>query len=201
MDPASSITHWIKLLQAGDEQGVAPMWEHFFTRLIHLARQKLRGGRRAADEEDVAVSAFNSVCLGLEHGRFPQILSRDSLWRLLVVVTERKAVDWLRQQGRQKRGGGKVLGESALDSPDDSSAAPGVARLADPEPDPALAAIMAEECQRLLDLLDDPMRELALLKLEGYSNEEIAHRQGVAQRTVQRKLELIRSLWEPELQH
>ena len=46
--------------------------------------------RRAADEEDVALSAFDSFCRGAEQGRFPQLDGRDDLWHLLVVITVRK---------------------------------------------------------------------------------------------------------------
>jgi DNA-directed RNA polymerase specialized sigma24 family protein len=193
-----SVTGWIERLKAGDREAVAPVWERYFGRLVHLARQRLRGAPRLADEEDVALSALDSVCRGLEQGRFAQLLDRDGLWRLLVVLTERKGVDRLRAQRRQKRGGGKLLGESALGGPDDGAA--GIAQFRGPEPDPALAALMAEECQRLLRLLDDDgLRKLALLKMEGHANEEIAAKLGCALRTVERKLGVIRGLWEREL--
>lgn len=200
MDLHGSITHWISLLKAGDQQAVAPLWERYFNQLLLLARQRLRAGSRAvADEEDVALSALDSFCRGLEQGRFPQLMDRNGLWPLLVVITERKAIDWFHNQQRLKRGGGKVLGESALEGGEDSSLAPGMGRVPDPLPDPALAALLAEECQRLLGQLDERLRALALLKMEGYSNQEIAKRLGCALRTVERKLERIRDLWEEEL--
>jgi DNA-directed RNA polymerase specialized sigma24 family protein len=65
------------------------------------------------------------------------------------------------------------------------------------EPDPAFAALLAEECQRLLERLDsDELREMALLKLEGYTAEEIAERLDCSLRTVHRRLALIRRTWE-----
>jgi DNA-directed RNA polymerase specialized sigma24 family protein len=193
-----SVTGWIEQLRSGDREAVAPVWERYFGRLVRLARQRLRSAPRLIDdEEDVALSALDSVCRGLEQGRFAQLMDRDGLWRLLIVLTERKAVDRLRAQRRQKRGGGKLLGESALDGPEEDGA--GIAQVRDSEPDPALAALMAEECQRLLRLLDDDaLRELALLKMEGHSNEEVATKMGCALRTVERKLGVIRGLWERE---
>ena len=58
-----------------------------------------------ADEEDAALDAFNSFLAGVVRGRFPQLNDRDDLWRLLVVLTVRKAIGQRRDLTRQKRGG------------------------------------------------------------------------------------------------
>src|SRR6516164_3354508 len=90
-----SVTYWIKRLQlAGDDAGAQALWERYFSKLVDLARQRLRGTpRRAADEEDVALSAFDTFCRGVEQGRFPRLKDRDGLWALLVLITVRKAAD------------------------------------------------------------------------------------------------------------
>jgi DNA-directed RNA polymerase specialized sigma24 family protein len=57
----------------------------------------------------------------------------------------------------------------------------------------------AEECRRLLaELRDDRLRQIALWKVEGFTNEEIGAKQGCALSTVERKLARIRRLWEKE---
>jgi DNA-directed RNA polymerase specialized sigma24 family protein len=59
--------------------------------------------------------------------------------------------------------------------------------------------MMVEERQRLLELLDDPdLEALAVAKMEGYTNEEIAERFGCSVRTVERRLRLIRKKWQQE---
>lgn len=66
-----------------------------------------------------------------------------------------------------------------------------------PDPSPEFAVELAEEYHRLLDALgDDELRRVAVRKVEGYSNQEIADeiRRSVA--TVERKLRLIRQIWE-----
>src|SRR5205085_531840 len=94
----------------GDAAAVQGLWERYFRRLVALARKKLADApRRAADEEDVALSAFDSFCRNAERGLFPQLLDRDSLWRLLVVITARKSAHLRRDEGRAKRGGGAVV--------------------------------------------------------------------------------------------
>jgi DNA-directed RNA polymerase specialized sigma24 family protein len=58
---------------------------------------------------------------------------------------------------------------------------------------------VAEECRRLLASLGDAeLEEVALRKMEGYTTEEIASRLGYVNRTVERKLHLIRSIWSKE---
>jgi DNA-directed RNA polymerase specialized sigma24 family protein len=190
------VTHWINLIKAGERAAAQPLWERYFHRLVVLARARLRGmPRRVADEEDVALSAFNSFCRHAEQGRFPQLLDRDDLWQLLVMLAARKAVSLARYESRQKRGGGLVLGEDALGAAEDEAGA--VAQVVGDDPTPEFAAQIAEECARLLDRLGDAeLRTLALWKMEGYTNAEIAGRLGCVERTVERKLRVIRGLWE-----
>jgi hypothetical protein len=196
MSSSDSVTHWLGLLRAGEAVAAQPLWEGYFRRLVGLARTRLQGvPRRAADEEDVALSAFDSFCRGVRAGRFPRLADRDDLWQVLVLLTARKASQLRRHERRQKRGGGRVRSETDL-AGDDPETAAGLAEVVGPEPTPEFAAAVAEECRRLFDLLkEDDLRAIALAKMEGYGHEEIAARLGCAPRTVQRKLGRIRSLW------
>ena len=196
-----SITRWIALLKEGDPAAAQQLWERYFRRLVGLAREKLGGApRRVADEEDVALSAFDSFCRAAGRGRFPQLTDRDDLWHLLFVITERKAADLVGYNRRRKRGGGVVLGESGLVGPASRAEADtGLDQFPGDEPSPEFAAQVAEEYQRLLRGLADPELEaVALWKMEGYSVEEIAAKLGCAARSVKRKLRLIREIWERE---
>ena len=68
------------------------------------------------------------------------------------------------------------------------------------EPTPEAAAQFAEDYERLLEKLEDPaLRFVALHRLEGHSREEIAEELGTSVRTVDRKLILIRLMWQEEL--
>jgi DNA-directed RNA polymerase specialized sigma24 family protein len=187
-----SVSHWIQGLKRGDDQAGQNLWERYFARLVDLARTKLRGtSRRVADEEDIALSAFHSLCAGAARGRFPLLSDRDNLWRLLVVITARKAADQLAHARRAKRGGGLVRGESALRGQNHGEG--GVEQIIGQEPTPEFAAQVAEEYTRLLDRLgDETLRKVAVWKMEGYTNDEIAGMLECARRTVARKLELIR---------
>jgi hypothetical protein len=110
-DEQGSVTRWIVDLKAGQSAAVQPLWERYFARMVELARARLRLVRHrdvGSDEEDAALSAFDSLCAGLARGRFPNLADRDELWRLLVVITLRKVQAQGRHQLRQKRGGGQV---------------------------------------------------------------------------------------------
>jgi DNA-directed RNA polymerase specialized sigma24 family protein len=177
------------------------LWQSYFQRLVSLARKRLRHRpRRMADEEDVALSAFDSFCRGAAEGRYPQLSDRDDLWRLLVVITARKAANLVRHECCQKRGGGRVRGDSALTaSVDCEDSEEGLEQILGSEPTPEFAAQVAEECQRLLSLLHDAeLRSIAVWKMEGYTNAEIAEKLGYVTVTIERRLRLIRSLWEKE---
>jgi DNA-directed RNA polymerase specialized sigma24 family protein len=199
MSDDGSITRWFDSLQAGNRETAQELWRRFASRLIGLARARLQSApRRAADEEDAVLSAFDSFCRGAEQGRFPQVQDRGDLWNLLVAITIHKVSDQVQHERRQKRGGGAVLGEADLARGSDADRA--FADIIGREPPPQLAAEMAEQCHRLLELLqDEDLRSIALLKMEGYTNDEIAGRLDYARSTVQRKLNLIRSRWEQEV--
>ncbi|HEV3262017.1 MAG TPA: ECF-type sigma factor [Gemmataceae bacterium] len=197
MPSPGSVSHWIVQLKAGEKAAAEQLWERYFRRLVGLARKKLRGTRRrAADEEDVALSAFDNFCRGARDGKFPRLSDRDNLWQLLVVITARKALHLVQHEHRQKRGGGAVRGESALLGPDGSSGEAGIEQVIGQQPTPAFAAEVAEEYHRRLDTLDrDDLRAVAVLKMEGHTNAEIAVKLGCVEDTVGRKLRLIRKLW------
>ena len=199
MPSENSDASWIGQLKAGDPAAAQALWQRYYTRLIHFAQKKLRTApRRAADEEDVVLSAINSFCQGAAQGKFPQLADRNDLWRLLVTVTARKAFRQLRDARRQKRGGGKVRGESVLLAADVSGQG-GIDQVVGPEPTPAFAAELTEEFQRLLDRLgDETLRQVAVLKMQGYTNKEIAQELGCALRSVERKLRGIRTIWAGE---
>jgi DNA-directed RNA polymerase specialized sigma24 family protein len=201
-DDNGSVTRWIDGLKGGDAAAAQPLWERYYARLVQLARAKLRATRHASpveDEEDAALSAFNSFCDGAARGKFPLLTDRDDLWRLLVVITARKACAQVQRRTRQKRGGGFVVDEGALLGGDAERIPAGLDLMTGAEPTPEFAAMVAEEYRRLLESLgDDTLRQVALDRMEGYTNDEIAARLGVARRTVARRLDLIRKIWMAE---
>jgi DNA-directed RNA polymerase specialized sigma24 family protein len=193
MTSEGTVTRILVRLKAGDPAAAQQLWETYFEKLVVLARARLHAAvRRVADEEDVALSVFESFCRRAGQGHFPKLEDRDDLWQLLFVMTVRKAINLARYEGRKSRGGGRVMSLSDLEGLE-------IDLILGAEPTPALAAQIVEECQRLLGLLgDETLRSVALWKMEGFTNAEIAERLGCVDQTVKRKLRVIRQLWVEE---
>lgn len=196
----STVSQWIAQLKTGDAHAAQRLWETYFQRMVQLARQRLEGSpRRAADEEDVALSAFKSFCLGAQAGRFSKLMDADSLWPLLMAITANKSVDLIRENNRLKRGGtGKAGDDNAKIQAYESSLSDLISR----DPTPEFAAQISDNLQHLLKVLDATgdldLRRIAILKMDGYSNQDIAESVGCVRRSVERKLQLIAGLWEKD---
>ena len=190
MSSDGSVTRLIGMLKVGNRLAAQELWEAYFQRLVGLARARLdRAPTPVADAEDVALSAFDSFYRRAERGEFPRLDDRDDLWQVLFVLTVRKAINLVRYQGRKSRGAGRLVSLSDLEGLDVDS-------VLGAEPSPELAAEMVDECRRLLDLLPDArLRSVALWRMEGYSNGEIAARLSCVEKTIERKLHLIRAVW------
>jgi len=194
MADSKSITIWLGQLRAGEDRAAALLWERYFLRLVGFARHKLGSAPKAdSNEEDIALSAFKSLCVGIRNGRFPKLQDRDALWPLLVVITSRKACDQITRQRRLKRGGGFIQRAGHVGKEDEGLSP--LELLASEEPTPESIVEMEEECAKLLGMLDETCQRIALLKLEGFSNEEISTQVGLAPRSIERKLAWIRTVW------
>ena len=189
MDSQSSVTHWLHRLGNSDESiAQEQLFHRYFQQLVGLASQKLRRqSSLAGDGEDVALSAMDSFFQRARRGDFPDLTSRIDLWALLVTITTRKAINEVHRQNSAKRRRASTTQRLSGDR---------LAWLAADEPTPDLVAELAEECnQRLESLPDESLRQVAQLKLEGFTNTEIAQQLNIAERTVGRKLFCIRREW------
>lgn len=182
----NSVTIWLNQLRMGNELAATKLWNQFFERMRAVAadRLRLRPGFASLDEEGAALSAFDVFIRSLQDGEFSELNNRDELWRLLVTITLRKANRQLEKEGTQKRGGvfaihsiedyGEIKAESTL-------------------------VMATDECEHLLNILgDEELQQVAIWKLEGYTNDEIAHQLGSTKRTVQRMTAGIRSIWQAD---
>jgi RNA polymerase sigma factor (sigma-70 family) len=181
-----SITRLIRAVQHGSNSAVRPLLEAYFNRLVQLARKRLQNlpGLGGYDE-DLALRSFHSVYQRLRDPARPLDLGgRDDLWRLLAARTISRGIDLVRRH-------------RPAEAPGEQDVTGLLAR----EPTPEEAAELADECRRLLEALPEPgLRQIALWKVEGYTNEEIAARLDCVPRTVERKLGRIRLLWQHELE-
>lgn len=193
-----SISQWLANLKYGDQAAAQKLWSRYAIRLIELARQRLgKIQKGVADEEDVAQLVFASLWRGATEGRFQDLKNRDELWWMLLTLTKHKATDHIRRETAQKRGGGNVISEAQLrrDSLEGDFAWT-FDELIDKEPTPEFIVTLSEQHAYLMSRLrDDVLRQIASLRIEGYTVSEIAMKLAIAKRSVERKLSLIRTEW------
>ncbi len=182
MSAEGSITAVLDAFTRGDPSATQRIWERYFPRMTGLANRVLANRpRRASDEQDVAQSAFASFWRLANAGAFPRLRDRDDLWALLSTLTSRKALAHVRNQGAQKRGGDAIVVS--------------LADVAEPR-DPGVYADIDLFCEELLERLgEDELRTIAILRLMGFSNPEIAEELDCSLRRIERKLQLIKAEW------
>jgi len=200
-DTTESISDWLRQLKAGEADAAQKLWDRYSGELVRVARQRLGSSPRgAADEEDVALSVFRSIFRGAAEGRFDHISNRDELWWLLLSVAKRKTVDHIRRETAQKRPGHRAGAGSEHGAGSPAAVQVSLTDLVSATPTPELLVALQEQYVRLLDMLrNDQMREIAVLRIEGYTIEEIATKIGIGRRAIERKLKLIRSKWKHAL--
>ncbi|SFJ50352.1 RNA polymerase sigma factor, sigma-70 family [Planctomicrobium piriforme] len=194
MPPETPLTEWLQKLKAGDAQAMQQMWQHFFEQLRNVADNRLNHLFNAGvDGEDVAASVFESLWRAAAEGRLAHVQDVDELLWMLLAMTRRKCIDSKRRQMAYRRGGGRTilsLGDSANL----------FREIVTPEPDPEYLVALNDEFQRVLSKLKDPvLQRIAVLRIEGYTFDEIATLLGLALATIRRKLRLIRQTYRAEL--
>lgn len=199
MASQGSVTRLIQGFCEGDEAAFTSLHARYWPILVEIARRKLRGTPpRALDEEDVAQQAFWSFYRSVRGGRLPNLASRHDLLAALTHITACKAVNQIEHElGTLKRGKGHVRGESALDFlAGQSSLRPGLQQVAAAAPLPDEEALLRDCYDWYLGRLPETVREVARLHLAGLTNREIAAELDCVERTVERKLALLRSQWQ-----
>ncbi|TWT95406.1 RNA polymerase sigma factor [Botrimarina colliarenosi] len=197
MTPTGSVSVWIAGLQSGDAAAFESIWRRYAQQLAADVQRRLSARSAAYDGEDVAQSVFTAIWTAAESGRLQEVRSRDELWWFLTAIAQRKSIDRLRRDNAQKRGGGRVEGESSLNG---RGVLFSIDRLIGEAPAPDFIAEMQEQYAVLMASLgEDLLVQIAHARLAGYDVAEIAQRVGVSHRTVERKLKIIRGRWASRL--
>jgi len=183
-DISGSVSRLFQRMRAGEAVAVQRLWDRFRPRLLGLAEKALAGrSKQMADAEDALQSAFVSFWQRAERGDFGDEMTRDDLWNVLGTITVRKALRQQRHESAQKRGG------------DRSRQTVELYEAASPADSPEFDVV----CTEMLELLEPDLRSYALLRLMGHKNREIADQFGCTERKVERKLQLIRAVWDREV--
>ena len=120
------------------------------------------------------------MCRGIERGQL-KLANRVDLTRVLRSATTREVFTLLARAGVA---GSRPVDEAVLE------------QVPDPALPPDLLLLAFDACQRLLGLLEtDELRQVAVWKLVGHTNEAIATKLGRSSATVERTLARIRDTW------
>lgn len=190
-----SVTRIIERLKVDDPNAASELWRKFFERLLPRARARLRGhADHAIDAEDLLVSVFDRFFRAVRENRFARLNDRDDLWQILLLLTDRRIVDHYRRGGIQRRGAGMTVSECDVRS----SPAEGW-EVMDDEFGPEYVAAFNDQLSAAIGRLnDEKTRAIALLKLEGYENRDIARQLELSLSSVERKLRVVREVWSRE---
>ena len=192
-----SVTEWFDGLRSKDPQAQSEIWNRFVSRLIGFADSRLKGRScPLIDAEDVASMAFYNF-FDKSWEEFESMVNRSDLWQVLTLLAERRIIDEYRKTRAQKNGGRHLLINESVIGVRNGHEALGLDGLAGSNTKPDIEVILIEELnERLNSLDDDVLRRIAIEKLQGYRNTEIANKLATSLRSVERKLQVIRELFQ-----
>ena len=194
-----SITQAIHNLDGDENQqeiAIEILWSRFFERLCRLANTRIPvQHKKAIDPEDIASRVFYKLIENIKQNRYQAIKGRDNFWALLTTYAVRNVISRSRFEDAQKRGPGqnkRVLNEQELESV-------GIGNLTYfvESHDESDFDCLDSALQHLLDLLpSQAYKDIVLAKMDGMPVDLIALKFNCSTRTVQRRLETARALWE-----
>lgn len=194
--PNDILVKWLAALRNGNEQIAEKLWQQLFPRLVDLAQKKLQGSsRRVNDEEDIALSVFDRMCRNVDRSALRQVNDDDELWQVLVRMTANRIIDQYRSANAGKRGGGKVRGQSVF-AVDPQRQSDGLDGIADEKLTPEFEFMLTDRYDQMLEMLgDERLRKIAEWRLEGFTHKEIAGFLGLSERSIERKVAIIKDVW------
>jgi RNA polymerase sigma-70 factor (ECF subfamily) len=159
----SSFTDLIRRVQAGDEQAAAQLVRDFAPIIRRDLRFRLRDARarQQFDSMDICQSVLATFFVRVATGQFDLSEPAD-LVSLLLTMTRNKVAERVRQQHRQRRDSRRTVGEVET------------LALAGQDPTPSRVAAGKELLEEVRRRMSEEERQLADLRAQGASWEEVA---------------------------
>lgn len=184
---STAIVELLGQIEAGDSTAENQLWNKYFEILRQYVANRVRligPPCDAIDDEAVAASAFESIFKCIRSGKFQHLEDWKELTKLAYSFTRRKLVDHRR----------RMVGPTRHPaSPLRSLSDPAIQVGSDPGFD---EVEFRETVEHLMSLLpDEETRRIAVLKLAGFTLDEIGQQVNRAIPTVNRKWRLIRQIW------
>lgn len=177
-----SVTVWVKQLPEGDRAAQEAIFRRYQRPLVEYAANRLRQlGVRAIDADDVAQEVFLGLFRRTTDGKMPDLDDRDALWLKLRRICGDRVKD-----ARRKR---TMATESALEGRANASVA-GMAGVPNQDFDDCELALEHGLLQYYLRQRSTDLPEIARLRMQGYSVEQIGELLRIPPRTVDRRIQL-----------
>lgn len=197
----SSVSEWLDSVKHGSDSAARKIWERYVEQLVREANRLLTCKHCGmSDGDDIAQEAFAGFFRGIQAGRFTKLHDRDDLWKLLIVLANRRVIDCKRREWALRRSGQvRDVATDADGENRDGNASLAIEMISAPEPTPESAEqllLMIQTC--FPALADEDLRQIALDRFANYSVREISSRRHISQRSVERKLKLIRAILQRE---
>lgn len=176
-------------LRSGDQSVAPERFERFATRLVALARSRIYENLNSkVDAEDVVQTAFSSYYYRQAQHEY-ELVTWDSLWGLLALITIRKCGRQYDRSKADRRGSRRELTPASLECEHLAGWEPNST-----DPTPSQVLILQEMIEQISQQLTRQERMILLLTLQGHSIAEISAQVLCSIRTVQRTLKYVRSL-------
>lgn len=192
-DSCESVSEWIESMKLGDTAAYGQLWQRYYSQLITKARRilKSRGtGKETFDEEDVLQSVFFALFRGIENGKFPNLSDRGGLWRLLIVMTERRTIGKVKHDNAQKRGGKvqtfPIHGEKNTGSRIHFDVQGQL------EPAPQTVEQLVKTVDEVMAGCNEVERQIIIERMQGHDLEAIAKTMNLSTATIGRKLSYLK---------
>lgn len=188
MPPADEEQALIELWRKqGDQEAARQIVDSYIGRLLPLARRHI--SQRLAsrvDPEDIVQSVFRTFFNRLRQGKFV-FADQDDLCKLLMRITLHKTLRQVAFHKAAKR-------DPSQETEQGEDHQQQLLALLDEDPTPEATVTFIDQLEHLLGQLRPTERQIVELRLQGYSNEEVARQLGVYDRKVRRVLHQVRAI-------
>ena len=182
----------VDLWRQGDEEAARQIVHRYMDRLLMLARRRI--SQRLAsrvDPEDIVQSVFRTFFVRLKDGRFV-FAEQDDLCKLLMRITLHKTLRQVAFHKAAKR-------DPTLEAERGEHHQEQLLALLGREPTPEAAVAFLDQLEHFLSQLQPLERQILELRMQGYTNEEIAAKLDLRyDRKIRRVLERVRDVAEKE---
>jgi len=168
-------------IRTGNDEACREFWEKYGPMIERLADRNLATMiRRREGPDDVVQSACRTFFRRAQDGEF-QLPNSNALWSLLCTITLNKIRQKGRFHNRKKRG---MTREQTMET----SSGSGVSQLAGKDFEGIEAVAFSDELEHVLSRLEEEERQVVDLKLQEFTNDEIAEKIHRSERSVRRIL-------------